>query len=237
MKTCSKCNIEKSIEDYPKVGKKCKLCLKEYRAQWALDNKQKLVEYGKEWREKNKDHLLESKRRYYYDNKDEILTKHKKYRSENKETLDKKKKEYNKENKELINRIKKNWRDRNKDYHNNYMKDRLENDEIFRLKFYIRNSIRSSFKNKGIRKNLKTQEILGCSFEEFKIHLESMFEPWMSWENYGKYNGELNYGWDIDHIIPMVTASSEEEVIKLNYFNNLQPLCSYINRVVKRGNL
>ena len=117
------------------------------------------------------------------------------------------------------------------------MKDRLENDEIFRLKFYIRNSIRSSFKNKGIRKNLKTQEILGCSFEEFKIHLESMFEPWMSWENYGKYNGELNYGWDIDHIIPMVTASSEEEVIKLNYFNNLQPLCSYINRVVKRGNL
>jgi hypothetical protein len=59
----------------------------------------------------------------------------------------------------------------------------------------------------------------------------------MSWNNYGLYNGELNYGWDIDHIVHMITAFNEEEVIKLNYFSNLQPLCSYINRVVKRGNL
>ena len=55
----------------------------------------------------------------------------------------------------------------------------------------------------------------------------------MNWENYGKYNGELNYGWDIDHIIPLSSAKSEEEVYKLNYYSNLQPLCSYTNRYIK----
>ena len=56
----------------------------------------------------------------------------------------------------------------------------------------------------------------------------------MTWENRGKYNGELNYGWDIDHIIPLATAKTEEDLIKLNHFSNLQPLCSKINRNIKR---
>jgi hypothetical protein len=57
----------------------------------------------------------------------------------------------------------------------------------------------------------------------------------MSWENYGLYNGELNYGWDIDHIIPLSSTISEDEIIKLNHYTNLQPLDSYINRYVKRN--
>jgi len=55
----------------------------------------------------------------------------------------------------------------------------------------------------------------------------------MTWENKGLYNGELSYGWDIDHIIPLSSASTEEELIKLNHYTNLQPLCSYINRYIK----
>ena len=49
------------------------------------------------------------------------------------------------------------------------------------------------------------------------------------WENYGLYNGELNYGWDIDHIIPISTAKTEEEIIKLNHYTNLQPLWRFDN--------
>ena len=56
----------------------------------------------------------------------------------------------------------------------------------------------------------------------------------MAWENKGLYNGELNYGWDVDHIKPLSTASSEEELIILNHYTNLQPLCSKINRDIKR---
>lgn len=86
---------------------------------------------------------------------------------------------------------------------------------------------------KGYSKKSKTITILGCSYEEFKVYLESKFEPWMNWENRGKYNGEFNFGWDIDHIEPISNANSESDLIRLNHYTNLQPLCSKINRDIK----
>lgn len=67
--------------------------------------------------------------------------------------------------------------------------------------------------------------------------MESKFEDWMSWDNQGLYNGELNYGWDIDHIIPISTAKNEEDIIRLNHYTNLQPLCSKVNRDIKRDTI
>jgi hypothetical protein len=55
----------------------------------------------------------------------------------------------------------------------------------------------------------------------------------MTWDNKGLYNKKLNYGWDIDHIIPLSLAKTEEEIIKLNHYTNLQPLCGYTNRYIK----
>ena len=46
-----------------------------------------------------------------------------------------------------------------------------------------------------------------------------------------------NNGWDIDHIIPLTSAINEEDLIKLNHYTNLKPLCSKINRDIKRNNL
>lgn len=83
----------------------------------------------------------------------------------------------------------------------------------------------------------KKVDILDCSIVEFRIYLESKFDSWMTWDNHGKYNGELNYGWDMDHIIPMASAKNEEEVIRLNHYTNFQPLDSYENRVIKRDKL
>ena len=56
----------------------------------------------------------------------------------------------------------------------------------------------------------------------------------MTWKNKGLYNGKLNCGWDIDHIIPLSTAITEDDLIKLNHYTNLQPLCSKINRDIKK---
>ena len=59
----------------------------------------------------------------------------------------------------------------------------------------------------------------------------------MNWDNRGLYSGEFNYGWDIDHVIPLSSVDKEDEIIKLNHYTNLQPLCSKINRDIKKDNL
>ena len=93
-----------------------------------------------------------------------------------------------------------------------------------------------SLKRKGYTKKSHTYEIIGCSYDFLLDYLEAKFENWMNWNNKGLYNGELTYGWDIDHIIPLSSATNEEELIKLNHYTNLQPLCSKINRDIKKDN-
>ena len=106
-----------------------------------------------------------------------------------------------------------------------------ETDPIYNLYQSISVMIRKSFNYNGFKKNSRTYEILGCDFIFFKKYIETQFEPWMSWTNKGLYNGEYNFGWDIDHIIEMKTATTIEDVIKLNHYTNLRPLDSKINRV------
>lgn len=167
-----------------------------------------------------------NKTRYIY-SKEELKLDSKLYYVENKEKVRKRQEEYNKKTRKIQSAN---------------MLNRLHTDNLFKLSFSLRQLIYNSLKKKkrnNIKKS-KTYNILGCSFEEFKLYLESKFEPWMNWDNYGNQNGiakEPNFSWDIDHIVPIKSAKTEEEVIKLNHYTNLQPLCSYINRWIKRGNL
>jgi len=161
----------------------------------------------------------ERSRDYYLNNKSEISIRRKKLREKNyKPYKDLTEDEKNKR-KESCNRSK---------------KKRRKNDNLYAITDTIRTSIGYGFRKNGFIKKCKTIEILGCSFEDFKSHIESKFEDWMTWENRGLYNGELNYGWDIDHIIPIASAKTEEDIIKLNHYKNLQPLCSHINRDIKK---
>ena len=72
-------------------------------------------------------------------------------------------------------------------------------------------------KNRFTIKSKKTVEILGCSFEEFKLYLENKFDKKMNWDNQGSY-------WHMDHIKPISLAKTEEEVYELNHYTNFQPL-------------
>lgn len=104
----------------------------------------------------------------------------------------------------------------------------------------IANLIRNAIKKVGTVKMNRTVNILGCTVPEFRDHLETQFEPWMNWDNYGLYNGELNYGWDIDHIEPLFPSGivrCENDIIRLNHHTNLRPLCSKINRDVKKNKI
>jgi hypothetical protein len=188
-----------------------KLKYKEYHTKYREENKINIREKIKEYNIKNKELISEKMKIYCINNKDKIKSYNYSYRRNNKSII--------------LNR------------NRNYTKNRIKIDIVFKLKENIRTSIGNSFRNFGYSKKSRTHEILGCSFEEFKLHLESKFEYWMCWDNKGLYNGDLSYGWDIDHIIPISSATNEEELIKLNHYTNLQPLCSYVNRNIKRDKI
>lgn len=164
-------------------------------------------------------------KKYYTNNKEKVKTKQTKYKNNNPEKLKKtRQKYYDNNKKEMIKKA------------SERIKKRKQNDPIFKFKYNVRKSITTSLHERKFSKKNNSETILGCTFEEFKAYIESKFEYWMSWDNYGKYNGELNYGWDLDHIIPLSSAKTEEDVIRLNHFKNLQPLCSKVNRDIKKCN-
>lgn len=184
--------------------------LKEYNKIYRAKNKEKLSEYHKIYRES---YIRPSRK------KDAVKRQRKKCISCSKEWA----REYYQKNKKRI-----------REYTNKWTRDKIANDPDFRFKTYIRRNIRKCLKNKV---GQTTQDILGCTYLEFKRYLESKFEEWMTWENHGKYNGKENFGWDLDHVIPISSATNYKEMIKLNHYTNLQPLCSYKNRVVKRDKI
>ena len=151
---------------------------------------------------------------YYINIIDEIKEKHKLYFEKNKDYLNQKQKEYYILNKDYI-----------KEYMYEYQKNKLETDSLYKLKVNYRNRVRKSFKSKYWQKNNTTQHILGCEFIDFKNYIESKFTENMNWNNQGK--------WHIDHIIPLYLATTEEELIKLCHYTNLQPLWAEDN--LKKG--
>ena len=218
MKICKKCDIEKSYSDFyldkkSKDGLRssCKSCM-------SLYNKNISKQQRKDILKKSYYRNINSKRAYYQQNKEKIKENRKINHSKNRELENFKARKYSKENRKRLNV-----------YRLNYDKKRISSDPLYRLIRNLRNLIRLSINNRGYIKNSKTQEILGCSLQEFKIYLESKFEYWMTWNNHGQYTGEYNQTWQIDHIIPISTGTNEEEIIKLNHFTNLQPLCSRKN--------
>lgn len=100
---------------------------------------------------------------------------------------------------------------------------RLLVDPLFKLRGNISCNIRNSMKTKKFRKKSRTVDILGCSFDDFKVHIEQQFPRDMNWDNSGL--------WQYDHIIPISSATSEEELLRLNHYTNFQPLWEEDNRI------
>jgi hypothetical protein len=126
--------------------------------------------------------------------------------------------------------VRMNYRERNKErikqWRKNNTKLNKEKNPLYKLQCNLRSLISKSITRQGYRKTSKSKQILGCEFEELKVHLESKFTQGMSWENYGE--------WHIDHIYPSSLAETEEEIIALNHYTNLQPLWAVDN--IRKGN-
>jgi len=145
-----------------------------------------------------------------------IRKKNKKYRDNNKD----------KELKRVMRFLSK-----NPEWHKNYMKKyssiKRDSDPLYKLKHNIRVRILKFMKSIGLKKTNKTFSIVGCSPDYLKYYIENKFTEGMSWDKFGK---EIH----IDHIIPLSSAKTEEDIYKLCHYTNLQPLWSVDN--LKKSN-
>lgn len=126
---------------------------------------------------------------------------------------------------------------RNKELYNNKWQNRRSKtkikpikvnniDHLKKIKHCVRTRLGQIVKQKNLTKRSKFSDYIGCSMEHLKKYFESKFQIGMTWENQGK--------WHIDHIIPLSTAKTIEDVYHLSHYTNLQPLWALEN--LKKGN-
>ena len=117
----------------------------------------------------------------------------------------KKRKKYYEETKEKLRPIR-----------SKYVTDRRKTDILFKLSMSMRSRMNLFIKRSKFNKNARTFKLIGCSPEDLKKHLEKQFRPGMNWSNHGS--------WHIDHIKPLASAKSVDEMNVLFHYTNLQPL-------------
>ena len=78
---------------------------------------------------------------------------------------------------------------------------------------------------KGVKGRRSTFKLLGYTPEELKSHMESLFKPGMSWDNYGE--------WHIDHRRPrasfVIESAEDKQFLQCWSLSNLQPLWAIEN--------
>ncbi len=217
MKECSSCKEIKPTELFSKNSKSksgfksyCKVCAsiknKDYR--------ERCPEVDKLYRENNKDILAEKNSQYYQNNKESIKTRIKEWQISNPEKVKISKKKHADKNK-------KHYQEKNREWENN----KLQTDPQYRVTRNLRSLIGQSFSRilkKKLKRSKKSEELLGCTFEFFLSYIEAQFTESMSFDNYGE--------WELDHIKPVASASSLEEVEDLNHYTNFRPIWRGHNR-------
>lgn len=222
-KVCLDCLREKPVDEFHKRknGSKdgyrntCKTCWNKktkkydlshkekrriYNKQYNLANKENMKSVSHQWRSKNKEHIQSKTKLYYLKNKKEMLLKNKQYKIDHKDKL-------------IFLRRK-------------YEQQRLKTDIKYRILRNYRGRVYQALRHNWKKGN--TIELIGCSAEELKQHIERQWVQGMSWENWGIGEGK----WNIDHIIPcsFFDLSDPVEQHMCFRYQNLQPLWWKDNR-------
>lgn len=103
-----------------------------------------------------------------------------------------------------------------------YQKHKESTDLTFKLVRRLRNRLYYALKRASWKKDTHFHKYIGCTLDELKQHLSTQFQSGMSWDNYGS--------WEIDHIIPLSSGKTQEDLYKLCHYTNLQPLWVKDNR-------
>ena len=201
-------------------------------------NRKTVEDREKAWRQANKERIKkahaerylrnkEDRRLKYFENRSEILAKRRQKRQENAEKIRQADRAKYRSNPEEKIASSKRWAERNPDKRRkakaawvaanpDYEKRKRVSDPLFALTGRVRSRVRGFLRNRGIKKSARTAHLLGCTYAEFRDHIESKFLPGMSWEN--------RHLWHIDHIVPCKVGKTKEQIEALFHFTNLRPI-------------
>lgn len=216
MKYCPKCKTDKDKTEFGKAKKRadglrgwCKKCTNAATAEWQKNNPEKMKVrkerfyqnhegYGKEYYENNKAQIKTRAKEHYVANRDGHLEKNREWAQQNKEKMLKMKRNYNR---------------------------RLRSTAKGNLNSTISKRMRESLR-KGTKAGRHWETLVDFTVDQLKGHLEKLFKPGMTWENYGT-------AWHIDHKTPLAVFNFEkpEDIdFKICWsLKNLQPLEAHDN--------
>lgn len=241
-KECSTCNCIKHISEFIKrkhkkdgLSNQCKQCINLKRKEYVANHKDELKAKLEIYLQINKEKIRSRQIEYYQNNKERLTTLAKKWRKENPDKIKKYQETWLARNPNLsaerwarlkeqcpekLKQKRKEYYEKNKakehEYTRKYNLKRKKEDPVFDLICRMRSLINGAIKAKRFRKSAPSTEILGCDWHTFISHIESQFTCGMSWDNRSL--------WHVDHKTPLATAKTEDEIIKLNHYSNLQPL-------------
>ena len=132
-------------------------------------------------------------------------------------------KEYRRKNPHLQTKWRRKWKENGgitkyREYQNNYKLKPLT-----KATSSLRARLATIVRLGGYKKKSSLNKIIGCDWNTLKQHLEGQFNDKMNWANYGDY-------WEIDHILPLASAKTIDEIYELSHYTNLQPLYWKDNR-------
>lgn len=221
MKICCICKVEKAREDFHRKADSrdglcafCKQCKSERRRSYYVENKEHIKAKSAKWRADNPERSSETKKASRIKKIETYKARSRQRYADNRAKVLAYQAEYRKKNWPAVLA-----------WNTTYKRERLRSDPLFRLEYAVRGRTLAAFREKGFSKGSKTMELLGCDWPALKAHMEAQFQTGMSWDNRGD--------WHIDHIIPLASAKTVEDLERLCHYTNLQPLWAADN--IRKG--
>jgi hypothetical protein len=158
------------------------------------------------YRQNNINRISEKQKLRYNNNKEKIIDDVKTYYANNKNKID--------------------------NYRNEYRRNKIKNDPNYKLRRNVSRAILGGLKRTIAGKNGDSILFyLKYTIEELRLYLESLWEPWMNWDNHGTYRRGEGRKWHIDHITPQsqlpyaeMSHDPESNFQKCWALSNLRPL-------------
>lgn len=226
LKICKKCNEEKLLSEFSVSATKLVNGIsKTYHRSTCKECRKPLVHAsGQKFYYGNREKVLAEKKEYYENNKDIILLKVIKRTEQDKDKKRTYNKGYHKENRMEV-----------REQQNIRRKQRRIDDPEYRFREDVSTLVRRALKTAGgSKKGQSIEKYLPFSIEEMRSYLQNQFEPWMNWNNQGRYNPETwndsdqgTWTWQLDHIIPQsdlpYSSMEDENFNKCWNLSNLRP--------------